>query len=154
MSDTPIKLAEKLNAVLEIKEEQKKQEIIQDFIQDKDTHDDFEYARHIIKSMVEVGKEAVEELNSISKETQQARHYEVLANLIKTTTDNAEKIIDIRKKKKELDNSHQDDGSGNTTNNGPVTNNTYIGTTADLLRMIRDNQKSQTVDVTPVEKSE
>lgn len=153
MSDAPVKLSDRLNAVLEIKEEKKKQEIIKDFVQDKDTHEDFEYTRDVIQKMVEVGKEAVEELNTIAKETQQARHYEVLATLIKTTTDNAEKMIDVRKKKKELDRmlaSNTDESTnGNVTNNGTVNNNMFIGTTADLLKMIRDNQKPQTVDVTP-----
>lgn len=154
MSDTQhIKLSERLDAVLEVQEEQKKQEIIQDFVQDKDSHADFEYARCVIKDMVEVGKEAVEELNTISKETQQARHYEVLANLIKTTTDNAEKIIDIRRKKMDLERGvTSDENSVTNTNNGTVTNNTFIGTTADLLKMIKDAQKgdsNQPIDVTP-----
>lgn len=149
MTEKRTSLSERLTASLQLQEEEKKQEIISDYINDKDTEEDYEYARKTIKAMVEVGKDAVDELKIVASESDQARHYEVLANLIKTTTENAEKLLDVRKKKKDLE--KETPNEQQVSNSGVINNNTYIGTTAELLNIIKKTQeeKESLVDVTP-----
>lgn len=144
-------LSQRVSEVLQIKEEEKKQEIIQDFLTDKDTHDDFEYVRDTLKGMVEKAKDAVENLEQVAKESENARHYEVLANLIKTTGDTAEKILDIRKKKKDIEKEiiPSDNGKAPAIGNA----NIFVGTSAELLRMIKNKGQTETVDVTPAKEN-
>lgn len=155
MSDEKrVSLAEKLNKAFEIQEEEKRQDIIKDYVSDKDTHDDFEYSRQIIKDMISKGQDAIDHLAEISKETEQARHYEVLANLIKTTTDNAQSLLDIRKKKKDIDKQPvvPQANDGKTPEINSQNTNVFIGTTNDLLSLIKEQQKEAStppVNVTP-----
>lgn len=142
-------LSDRLNQTLEVAEQQKKQEIISEFIADKDTQDDFEYSRKVIKDMIDKGKEAVDELGEVAKESDQARHYEVLSNLIKTTSDNAQALMDIRKKKRDLDRNLAPTPDVPQIPGTPGQTNVFIGTTADVLQMIKDNTAPKTVDVTP-----
>lgn len=92
-----------------------------------------------IKTMVKTGADAVENLAFIAKENESARGYEALAALIKTTTDSAKSVIDIRKQKKEmkiLDN--EIEGKTNPTTLKQVNNNVFVGSTKDFIKKLAE----------------
>ena len=106
---------------------------------------DYEYSRKVLYDLIEKGMAAVEDAVLVAKESEHPRAFEVLSGLIKNTADVNDKLLDLNKKHKEI-NTEQ------TTNDGPVNNNVFIGSTADLQRMLQDvkkNKDNNVVDITP-----
>jgi hypothetical protein len=110
---------------------------IQEFKQAKknsnvnDRDKDYEYVRGSLYDLIEKGQEAVNGALEIAQESGHPRAYEVAGNLIKQTTEMAEKLTDLHRKMKDLD----EDKSGPKT----VTNNNsmFIGSTSDLQKMLK-----------------
>lgn len=101
---------------------------------------DFHFARENLKSAIETGTAALEELSVIAKQSQAARTYEVLAGLI-TTLSNANKdMLELNKKFKDLNGIKEEAGPQK------VTNNLFVGTTAELQALIKGTPKN-TIDL-------
>ena len=97
-----------------------------------DTRKDYEYTRGNLYSLIEKGQEAVNGVLELAQETKQARAYEVAGQLIKSVADTTDKLVDLQKKVKDL----EDDPSVKTTNN--VTNNAlFVGSTSDLQKLLK-----------------
>lgn len=96
-------------------------------------HDDFEYARGNMISVIEKGQEALNGILDVAQMSQSARSFEVAATLIKTVADANKDLLELSKKKKEL--LKQEDSKGPST----VNNNMFVGNAADLLKMIKSN---------------
>jgi hypothetical protein len=75
--------------------------------------------------------DAVEEMLGIAKQSQHPRAFEVVATLLNTQREASKDLLDLHKKKKEL--KHEDKDGPETINN-----NLFVGSTADLLKMIRN----------------
>ena len=65
------------------------------------------------------------------------RAYEVAGQLIKSVSDATDKLMDLQKKLKEV---NEDDPKKGPTN---VTNALFVGATADLTKMLKDAQKPE-----------
>ena len=102
----------------------------------KDIRKDYQYSRGNIYSIVEKGQEAINDALEMAQETESPRAYEVTGQLIKTVADAAEKLLDIQKKLKDIE-EIKDTGPSN------VTNALFIGSTADLVKAMKQ-QKSKT----------
>ena len=99
-----------------------------------DVRKDYEYSRATLVSLVDKGQEAIDNILELAQETDSARVYEVAAQMIKTVTDSAEKLMDIQKKLKDLE--KEDTQTTNITNNA-----LFVGTTAEVLNMIKSELK-------------
>jgi len=98
-----------------------------------DIRKDYEYSRATLTSLVNKGQEAIDNILELAQETDSPRAYEVVGQLIKTVTDSAEKLMDVQKKLKDLEQEKQ------TTN---VTNNAlFVGTTTEVLNMLKSELK-------------
>lgn len=64
---------------------------------------DYEYSRATLTSLVDKGQEAINDILELARETDSPRAYEVVGQLIKTVTDSAEKLMDVQKKLKDLE---------------------------------------------------
>ena len=95
--------------------------------------DDFEYARGNVISAIEKGQEALSGIVDVAGMSQHPRSYEVVATLIKAVTDANKDLLELSKRRKELQKT--DDGGPKTVNN-----NLYLGSTADLLKLLKDNK--------------
>lgn len=103
-------------------------------LENTDVRKDYEYSRATLVSLVDKGQDAIDNILELAQETDSARAYEVAAQLIKTVTDSAEKLMDIQKKLKDLEKEEV-----KTTN---VTNNAlFVGTTTEVLNMIKNELK-------------
>ena len=92
-----------------------------------DIETDYNYSRAQLYSLVEKGQEAVDGALDVAQQSDSARAYEVAGQLIKHVADTADKLIDLQKKMKDID----EDGPKAQTN---VTNNSlFVGSTSCLL---------------------
>ena len=64
---------------------------------------DYKYARENLYGLVERGQDAIDGILDVAKETEHPRAYEVAGQLLKTVGDTAEKLLDLQKKIKELE---------------------------------------------------
>jgi len=107
---------------------------------EKNIKDDFEYSRATYYELLEKGKESLMDMMEVARSSEHPRAYEVLSNLIKNMADVNDKLMELNKKKKDLDRKEETKQVGNTTNN------LFVGTTADLQKLLRDDE--QVIDVT------
>ena len=100
-----------------------------------DTRKDYEYTRGNLYSLIEKGQEAVNGALELAQETEQARAYEVAGQLIKSVADATDKLLDLQKKLKDVEEESQSKGPTN------VTNALFVGSTADLAKLLKQNKQ-------------
>jgi hypothetical protein len=99
-----------------------------------DIETDFNIARTNINSLLQKGNTAVDNLLNVAKETEHPRAYEVAANLIKTLADLNKDLLDIQKKRKELNNNQP------TSEKTVIDKAVFIGSTAEMVKLIRSSK--------------
>ena len=131
------KIDDKLNEVLGIVEEPNELEVIQketkDLVvpEDKDPDIDFETGRKNLYNLIDKGNEAIDGILNLAKEGEHPRAYEVAGQLIKSVADTTDKLMDLQKKVKEVE-----EDANKTTNN--VTNNAlFVGSTSELSKILK-----------------
>ena len=95
--------------------------------------DDYEYARGNMIDVIEKGQEALSGILDVAGMSQHPRSYEVVATLVKAVADANKDLLELAKKRKDLE--KVDNGGPQTVNN-----NLYLGSTADLLKLLKDNK--------------
>ncbi len=105
---------------------------------DKDT--DFQYARENMYHIIERGRDAMDELLEIAKAEESPRAFEVFGQLLKNMTDSQEKLMELhqRKQKMESDGERQE-----VTRAQNVTNALFVGSTAELLKLVKKEAKEK-----------
>ena len=97
-----------------------------------DVDKDYEYTRGQLYSLIEKGQEAINGIMEVAGESASPRAYEVAGQLIKSVADSTDKLMDLQKKLKEVEEDNQ-----KTTNN--VTNNSlFVGSTAELSKLLKE----------------
>ncbi len=108
--------------------------------QTDDIKKDYEYTRANLYSLIEKGQEAINGIMELAGEGGSPRAYEVAGQLIKSVADTTDKLIDLQKKLKDV----QED---NTKVSNNVTNNAvFIGSTSELSKILKQgflNNKEQ-----------
>jgi len=102
-----------------------------------DANKDYEYTRGELYRLISQGQEAVQGALEVAQESGHPRAYEVAVNAMKQVSDMTDKLIDLQHKMKNL--GKEDKKSTPTT----VNNTMFIGTTADLQKMIKDAAKNK-----------
>ena len=96
---------------------------------------DYEYSRAQLYSLIEKGQEAVDGILEVAQESESARSYEVAGQLIKHVADTADKLMDLQKKVKDIE-------EVDTKKTTQVTNNSlFVGSTAELQKMLKQTIK-------------
>ena len=96
-----------------------------------DIKKDYEYTRANLYSLIEKGQEAINGIMGLAGEGGSPRAYEVAGQLIKSVADTTDKLIDLQKKLKDVE-----EETVKTTNN--VTNNAvFVGSTSDLSKLLK-----------------
>jgi hypothetical protein len=103
--------------------------------QSRDIETDYKYARENLYEIIENGSHALNELVEIAKSSEHPRAFEVVASLMKTLTDANKDLLDIQSKVKKLKTDDVQTGPNN------VTNALFVGSTAELQNMLKDNLK-------------
>jgi len=141
MSNIDDKLNEVLNIaeeVLEKKEEKNPLEIAKEppkpvVPKDDDVDTDFDTGRGELYKLLEKGNEAIDGILNLAKEGEHPRAYEVAGQLIKTQSEVAQNLLDLRDKLKKIK---------DVKELGPknVTNALFVGSTTELQKMIKKNK--------------
>ena len=93
-----------------------------------EVEDDYDYARKNLRDLIDSGMGDLNTVMDIARQSESPRAFEVATNLMKTLTDTNKDLLELAKKKKELTQEK------NTQN---VTNALFVGSTADLQKMIQ-----------------
>ena len=111
--------------------------IIVDKIAISDIKKDYEYARGNMYSIIEKGQEALNGILELAQETESPRAYEVVGQLIKNVSDSTEKLIELQKKLRDLEEIK--------TSSGPtsVTNALFVGSTTELSKLLKGRLNNQ-----------
>ena len=93
---------------------------------------DYDYTRGNLYSLIEKGQEAINGIMEVAGETASPRAYEVAGKLIKSDADTTDKLADLHKKVKDIE-------EDNPKNQSTVTNNAlFVGSTSELSKMLKD----------------
>ena len=104
-----------------------------------DIEKDYEYTRGNLYSIIEKGQEAINGILELAQDSEMPRAYEVAGQLIKSVSDATDKLMDLQKKLKDVEEEKASKGP-NTVNNS-----LFVGSTAELAKMLKsvnleDNQ--------------
>ena len=111
---------------------------------EKDINQDYAYSRDSYYNLIDKGNEAIEGILEIAKEGQHPRAYEVAGQLLGQVAGTVDKLQDLQKKLKDL---KQVPKTANTN----VKNALFVGSTAELQKMLNRKQEDETIEknITP-----
>lgn len=111
---------------------------VEDVQEENDLDADYGLARKNIRGLIRKGDNAIDELISVARESEHPRAYEVVANMIKTMADLNKDLLDIQKKRKELSIRSNENNSDSSIK---VDKAVFVGSTAELIKMIKTNKE-------------
>ena len=100
-----------------------------------DIKKDYEYTRSNLYSLIEKGQDAINGILELAQESEMPRAYEVAGQLIKNVSDATDKLMDLQKKLKDIEEEKQTKGPST------VNNALFVGSTADLAKMLKSGLK-------------
>lgn len=105
----------------------------------KDIEKDYEYSREQLYNLIGKGQEAIDGIMDVARNSDHPRAYEVAFQGIKNIADMTDKLIDLQKKMKTMD-------EDSSMRKGPSTvNNTmFIGSTAELQKFLKQSKINNT----------
>ena len=109
--------------------------------EEKNIDNDYKYSRDTYYELVEKGKQSLELMIEVARESEHPRAFEVLSGMIKNISDVNDRLMDLNKKKKEIDKKDEIKKIANTTNN------LFVGSTTELQKLLKN--ESEIVNVTP-----
>lgn len=112
-------------------------EVIQDEI--KPIDDDFEHTRDNLRDLLEKGKDALEHALELAKSGENARSYEVVGAMMKQLADINQQLLDLHIQRNKIKETSTPETKSN--NSGFQQNNVFVGSTAELAKMIKDMRK-------------
>jgi hypothetical protein len=130
----------KLNEIFNVSGEVVETEIIKETHENKideisnsiqDIKKDYEYTRGNLYSLIEKGQEAINGILQLAQESEMPRAYEVAGQLIKNVADATDKLMDLQKKLKNIEEDKQPRGPTN------VTQALFVGSTAELSKLLK-----------------
>ena len=109
---------------------------------DDNVKSDYDYSRETYYDLLEKGRDAMELMMEVARQSEHPRAFEVLSGMMKNMADINDKLMDLNKKKKEI---NKVDAPAQVT--GTTNNNLFIGSTTDLQRFLQNEAK--VIDVPP-----
>ncbi len=100
--------------------------------------DDYEFARQHIRNTIELGNDAMAELIEVARSSGHPRAYEVLTNHMKAMVDASRELMETKKTDQQVKFIDSRKSAPEVTHN-----NLFVGTTADLARMIEERTKKK-----------
>ena len=102
-----------------------------------DIRKDYDYTRGNLYSIIEKGQEAINGILELAQESEMPRAYEVAGQLIKNVADATDKLMDLQKKLKDVEEEKQVRGPST------VNNALFVGSTAELAKMLKEGIKEE-----------
>ena len=101
-------------------------------VEKDDIKKDYEYTRANLYSLIEKGQEAINGIMELAGESASPRAYEVAGQLIKSVADTTDKLADLQKKLKDLEEDNTNKSPSNVTNNA-----LFVGSTSELSKLLK-----------------
>ena len=108
-----------------------KQELPNVVLKKNDVEKDYKYTRGQLYSLIEKGQEAINGIMEVAGESASPRAYEVAGQLIKSVADSTDKLMDLQKKMKDIDE------EGTKTQNNVTNNALFVGSTSELSKLLK-----------------
>ena len=125
------KIEKSLNVDASIVKPEIKQELPNVVLKKNDVEKDYKYTRGQLYSLIEKGQEAINGIMEVAGESASPRAYEVAGQLIKSVADSTDKLMDLQKKMKDID-------EDSTKTQNTVTNNAlFVGSTSELSKLLK-----------------
>ena len=102
-----------------------------------DIDKDYEYTRGNLYSVIEKGQEAINGILELAQESEMPRAYEVAGQLIKSVSDATDKLMDLQKKLKDVEEETKQKGPST------VNNALFVGSTAELQKLLKSGLPKQ-----------
>ena len=100
-----------------------------------DIEKDYEYTRGNLYSIIEKGQEAINGILELAQDSEMPRAYEVAGQLIKSVSDATDKLMDLQKKLKDVNEDSPSKGPST------VNNALFVGSTAELAKLLKNGVK-------------
>jgi len=130
---------EKLNDIFDVDESTGKVIVPQQpetpVINNATIDDDYEYARNNLRGLIENGKDIMQNLTFVAKESESPRSYEVVGQLIKTLAETNKDLLELAKKSKDLKSEEKQSGGGDTNINA-----LFVGSTTELQNLLNNKK--------------
>mgnify|MGYP001166426592 CR=1 FL=1 len=97
-----------------------------------DIEKDYDYTRANLYSLIEKGQESLNGIMELAGESASPRAYEVAGQILKSVADTTDKLMELQKRVKEVD-EEKAKGPSQVTNNA-----VFVGSTSDLSKMLKD----------------
>ena len=123
---------ELVSAETEVAPLQKPDRLVKD-----DITKDYEYTRGNLYSIIEKGQEAINGILELAQESEMPRAYEVAGQLIKSVSDATDKLMDLQKKLKDVEEETQQKGPST------VNNELFVGSTSELAKLLKNGIPQQ-----------
>ena len=114
-----------------VKPDNVKQELPNVVLKKNDVEKDYKYTRGQLYSLIEKGQEAINGIMEVAGESASPRAYEVAGQLIKSVADSTDKLMDLQKKMKDIDE------EGTKTQNNVTNNALFVGSTSELSKLLK-----------------
>lgn len=101
--------------------------------------DDFDLARDALRDLIIKNSSSIDEIRSISSNSESSRHYRVLGELTKTQSEVAKELMDLHLTKKKVE--EESKQTLKQTNN-----NVFVGSTSELMKMLDKSDSKKTID--------
>ena len=98
---------------------------------------DYEYTRGNLYSIIEKGQEAINGILELAQESEMPRTYEVAGQLIKNVADATDKLMDLQKKLKDVNEEEKTKGPST------VNNALFVGSTSELSKLLKAQTKKE-----------
>ena len=102
-----------------------------------DIEKDYEYTRGNLYSIIEKGQEAINGILELAQDSEMPRAYEVAGQLIKSVSDATDKLMDLQKKLKDVEEESKQKGPST------VNNALFVGSTAELAKLLKNGAKQE-----------
>lgn len=127
-----MKNMENLNALFNIEPTQTTALALPSSNREDDKDDDYQLARQTLRKLIIKGEDTLDEMINLAKNSEHPRTYEVAGQLIKTMSDVAKDLLTLQKQIKDIDTPSKNQGQI-----GNQTNNVFVGSTDELLKLLK-----------------
>lgn len=102
---------------------------------DPNITDDYNTSRDTYIELIEGGKESLELMIQVARESEHPRAFEVLSGMIKNIADVTDKLMDLNKKHKDIVKEEKPEQKQITNNN------VFLGSTTELQKFLKNEEK-------------
>jgi hypothetical protein len=107
--------------------------------------DDYNTSRNTYIELIEGGKESLDLMIQVARESEHPRAFEVLSGMIKNIADVTDKLMDLNKKHKDVTREEKLEQKQITNNN------VFLGSTTDLQRFLKNDESERVINAERVE---